>query len=151
MKNRRLPSFLGDKKLESFSASFVNIGRGPTQASVFSFTEETVLHFFKTAARTTRNYCALTYRARTPTRSIRARACVCVCVRVCIHVWYESVPHTYISSFKRHVTTRSVDLLIWNRVRAGTLEKRPRGNNMGAGAYTCREMNYPGSTSSLVG
>lgn len=95
--------------------------RGGVHRHRFFLSEDRSLHFFKTAARTMRNYCALTYRAHALARSIR--------MHVCVRVWYESVPHTHIhiSSFKRHVTARSVDLLIWNRVRAGTLEKRPGG------------------------
>lgn len=61
--------------------------RSPVRGGVYRhrfFHQETVLHFFKTAARTTRNYCALTYRAHAPARSIRVHARVCVCRCVCV-------------------------------------------------------------------
>lgn len=47
--------------------------------------------------------------------------------------------HTHIYRVSRGTLRRAAtDLLIWNRVRAGTPEERARGNNTGAGAYVSR-------------
>jgi hypothetical protein len=142
------PSSVGDKKLESFSASFVSMGRG-LQASVFFPYQRRPFSIFLRQLRERRGIIVHSPTVRTLLSARYAcTCCVCVCMYVCVRG--TNLCHTHISSFKSHVTTRSVDLLIWNRVRAGTLGKRLKGNNTGTGRVASVRMRAYVSRNELL-